>query len=313
MKIIQKYKLAVVVAFGMFLSGGVSLCAFSQTTAGFKGVISENGINVRADSTVSSAVVTKVNKGQCVEVVKEQYDWYKIRLPKQSLAYVKKNFTEIVSDIPTQPNPETAPRSVVLSEVGVTQKTIKVKVLGDVVNVRAGAGESFPIIGKVFKDQELVVLDEIDGWSRIEPPQDSFGWIYKRFVTKDAAGCSQSATALDLKTSVKEGKIVVPVVASVGDEKTTQVISGALPVKAPEQPVSQEITARGVVKRFGNIFFKRDKFKIVTPEKKTFLLEYSKSSLAGFLYQTVSVTGTLREVSKPGIQTIEVSKIEVVD
>ncbi|MDD5669055.1 MAG: SH3 domain-containing protein, partial [Candidatus Omnitrophica bacterium] len=214
--------------------------------------------------------------------------------------------------IPTQPNPETVPRSVVLSDVAVTEKTFKVKVAGDVVNVRAGAGESFPIIGKVVKDQELAVLDELNGWCRIEPPQDSYGWIYKRFVTKDAGACSKSSTAVsDLKTTVQEGKIVVPVVATVGGEKTAT--TGVSAVKVSEQPASQEITVRGVVKRFGNIFFKRDKFKIVTPEKKVFLLEYSKSSLEGFLFQTVSVTGTLRVVSKPGIQTIEVSKIEVVD
>ena len=68
--------------------------AFADTFGVFTGQINANGINVRVDSSVSAEVICTLAKGELVEVVWEAYDWYKIRLPKEAPAYIKKNLLE---------------------------------------------------------------------------------------------------------------------------------------------------------------------------------------------------------------------------
>lgn len=69
----------------------------------FRGVVKEDGINIRSDSTVSSKVIGSAMKGQEVTVIAQAYDWYKIRFPldapsghsdKNSFAWMHKKFIE---------------------------------------------------------------------------------------------------------------------------------------------------------------------------------------------------------------------------
>ncbi|MFH0935469.1 MAG: SH3 domain-containing protein [Candidatus Omnitrophota bacterium] len=69
----------------------------------FRGVVKEDGINIRSDSTVSSKVIGSARKGQEVTVIRQAYDWYKIRFPldtpsehadKNSFAWIHKKFIE---------------------------------------------------------------------------------------------------------------------------------------------------------------------------------------------------------------------------
>ena len=58
----------------------------------FVGEVSQNGINVRTDSTTNSDIICKVNKNQRLHVLKKLYEWYKIRLPSHAELFIKKEF-----------------------------------------------------------------------------------------------------------------------------------------------------------------------------------------------------------------------------
>lgn len=69
----------------------------------FRGIVKEDGINIRSDSTVSSEIIGSAKKGQEITVIRESYDWYKIRFPldvpsghpvKNSFAWIHKRFVE---------------------------------------------------------------------------------------------------------------------------------------------------------------------------------------------------------------------------
>ena len=125
----------------------------------FLGQVQADNINVRADSTVSSAIICKVNKGDYVEVLSELYGWYKIRLPKHTPAYVKKELVELM-------DAQTA------------------RVVKDKVNIRLLPSESSPTIGKAAPGELVNILDFQKGWYKIEPAEISFGWINGKFVTR---------------------------------------------------------------------------------------------------------------------------------
>ncbi|HTZ11344.1 MAG TPA: SH3 domain-containing protein, partial [Candidatus Margulisiibacteriota bacterium] len=64
----------------------------------FQGQISSNNINVRTDSTAGSDSICIVNRGDYIEVIQEQYDWYKIRLPANAPSFVKKDLLEPIDE-----------------------------------------------------------------------------------------------------------------------------------------------------------------------------------------------------------------------
>jgi len=121
--------------------------------------VNSDDVNVRADSTVSAAVICKINRTEQVEVIREFYDWFKIRLPKNAAIFVRKDLVRLL-------NKNTA------------------CVIGDNVNLRISSSEKSPVIGKANKGENIAILKKEGGWYQIAPTQNSFGWVYKKFIDK---------------------------------------------------------------------------------------------------------------------------------
>ena len=136
----------------------------------FTGKVNANNINVRVDATTGAPVVCTLAKGQSVEVVREAYDWYKIRLPKTAPSYIKKNLVECIDRTASPSEPV---------------KCLNAKVIGEKVNIRLGPGEDSWILGKADKLSVVSILADKGAWYKIEPVHQSFGWVHKKFVDKD--------------------------------------------------------------------------------------------------------------------------------
>ena len=141
----------------------------------FSGQINSAGINLRTDATTTSAILSVLDKGERVEVVLEQFGWYKIRLPKTVPVYVKKKLAECIKSKEIQ--------GALVSEAQVRQ-CASAKILGDRVNIRSKPSESASIVGIADKNEIVNVLSETGGWYKIEPIQNSFGWVNKKFIDK---------------------------------------------------------------------------------------------------------------------------------
>lgn len=139
--------------------------AFADQETQFSGLVNSDQTNIRIDSTVASATICKINRGEKVEVVKESFGWYKIRLPLNSPAYIKKSFTIL---LPADKNPQA--------------RTAKVE--KENVNIRLGPGQDSSVIGKANKDEVVSIVSETPQWYQIQPTQTCFGWINKQFADK---------------------------------------------------------------------------------------------------------------------------------
>lgn len=156
------------VTFGLSLA--LSFCRLAYCGfVPFKGEVSSDDINIRADSTTSSDVICKVRKGACLEVIEEKYGWYKIRLPKLAPAFIRSDLLLVIDKN--------------------TAKVNKSKV-----NIRLRPADDSPILGQAYKDTVVAIISENNGWSRIEAVPDSFGWINKQFVRSPCRD-AQSTTA----------------------------------------------------------------------------------------------------------------------
>jgi len=141
-----------------------SLICFSSALAGslFSAQINSDGINVRADSTVTSEIICNVKRGDIVEVTAESYDWCKVRLPKDCPAFIRKDMISTIDEKNAQ-------------------------VIKDRVNIRLKPAESARIIGKAEKGEALTVKAASGDWYKIIPVNDSFGWVHKKFLTRVSA------------------------------------------------------------------------------------------------------------------------------
>ena len=158
-----------VVCFLIFLA--CSSIVWAESDNAFTGQINANSINVRADATVGAEVICVLVKGELVEVVGGTYDWYKIRLPKQAPAYIKKNLLKC-----NNVNPDFALPPA---------KCLSAKVTKDKVNIRLKPTEAAWILGIVNKDTVVDIIADAQDWYKIQPVYQSYGWVNKKFVDKE--------------------------------------------------------------------------------------------------------------------------------
>jgi uncharacterized protein YgiM (DUF1202 family) len=159
-----------------------------------------------------------------------------------------------------------------------TEDTKSAKVTGDRVNIRMGPSDSSPVIGMVGKDQPLNVLDHSEPWYKIESPDSCFGWIHKQFV-----------------------------------KKATQLPKVTLSSKPQQLAIDSVVTIEGVVNHYGRFLRRTATHKIVTPDKKIFLLKGSKESLDAAAGHKVKITGNVLSIAPGKYPIIEVTRLEQLD
>ncbi|MDD5730166.1 MAG: SH3 domain-containing protein [Candidatus Omnitrophica bacterium] len=246
-------------------------CPFILLAADFKaflGEVSSDNINLRSNSTVSSEVIYKLHKGEQVYVAGELYEWYKVKLPKSAPSFIKK---ELVAPI----NSNAA------------------KVDRDTVNIRLGPNESSAILGKAHRDELVNILQDSGAWYRIEPIDNSFGWVNKKFVRLTQAPAK------------KEEPLSAAAAA-----KTVELNKTA--AQNPSEPQAVVIY-EGVIHPYGKVFFRTATHKLVMKDNTVLYLKGNKQVLNAVLYRKVKIVGKFIGDPNQKNPIIEVEKIEALD
>jgi len=223
--------------------------SYAEQTTLFEAEVKASNINVRSDSTVTSQIICTVDKGDTVEVISKVYEWYKIRLPKSAPSFIKKDLVVMLDN-----------------------KTAKV--VGDNVNVRLGPGDSSSVLGKVRENEVINVLEETGGWYKIEPVNNSFGWLHSKFVKP-----------LDKKEAALVKKDVT------GPEKEF-IVEGIIKAKA--------------IRRIAT-------HKLIVQKGSIFLLKGNKESMDALNNRKVRVSGKLSHLPNQEYPLIEIAKMEALD
>ena len=239
---------------------------FADTFDAFTGQINAVGINVRVDSSVSAEVICTLAKGELVEVVWGAYDWYKIRLPKEAPAYIKKDLLEC-NDVKA----EFAAQS---------GECLSAKVIKDKVNVRLKPSEVSWILGKVDKATVVNVIVEEEGWYKIHPVYQSYGWVNKKFVDKDVLVLPKQDTLVKDTDTVK---------------------------------LNDQLIVEGKISPYGIVLWRQATHKLITLENKIYFLKGNRKSLDSLNYRKVKVTGKLISLTANNSPIIQIDNIEALN
>ncbi|PIV39573.1 MAG: hypothetical protein COS29_01895 [Candidatus Omnitrophica bacterium CG02_land_8_20_14_3_00__42_8] len=136
----------------------LTLTAYAQEEAKERfpkvGYAKDDGVIVKGGDNVNFENLCVLSKADSVKVIDRRYSWLKILLPKKAFLYISKDYVDLTSDE---------------KGVGIINASS--------VNIRAGAGTRYSIIGQISKPEKVSVISEDSGWYKIEPPYGSAGWV----------------------------------------------------------------------------------------------------------------------------------------
>ena len=218
------------------LVGSLGLCplAFAADQAA---VIQTDRVNVRAQPSIYSEVLTQLNTGDPVTVLEEvspekpgpeePTKWAKIVLPTNTPVWVSAAFIDS------------------------TSKTVKARRL----NVRAGPGENFSVVGRLEKGAAVKEIRVQEEWMQIETPPGTYGFVAAEFLAPPPALAAPApAPVPPVIEPKKEEPAPPPPVVPPQAEPTAPAAAAPAPLAPPpavkdEPPPKRIVRREGVVRR----------------------------------------------------------------
>lgn len=190
------YVKSLIVIFSLF-----TLTAYAQeeTKENFPkaGYVKNDGAIVKAGDNANFENLCILSKSDSVKIIERRYSWFKILLPRKASLYVNKDYVILTSD----------------------EKGIGI-INANNVNLRAGAGTRYSIIGQISKPEKISILSEETGWYKIEPPYGTTGWILSSQIALAEENEVNNAEQKNTATEVKEKKIAPSAPVTVQKKET---------------------------------------------------------------------------------------------
>lgn len=175
-----KYLNSLIIIFSL-----LTLTTYAQEEAKEKfpkaGYVKNDGAAVKAGDNENFESLCVLSKSESVKIIDRRYSWFKILLPRKAVLYVNKDYINLTSD----------------------EKGIGI-INASNVNLRAGPGTRYSIIGQISKPEKVSILSEDMGWYKIEPPYGAAGWIRSNQI--DIAEENEIKNS-ERKEAVKEEKV----------------------------------------------------------------------------------------------------------
>lgn len=143
----------------IFLIFALSVISVQFAYPAVKHQVTKDGINIRADSTISSDSLGFLNSGDIVEVIQDGAEWAKIILPKHFSCYAAGRY---IKKYPGH----------------------KGKVIASNLNLRNKPLPDAYVIGKAPEGAIFALQAENKNWVKIRPYPYVKGWVHKKFLSK---------------------------------------------------------------------------------------------------------------------------------
>ncbi len=143
MKKIISLTLSAAIAAGIFAS---SPSVYGATADSMAGIVSTSGsrLNVRSGASAESTVITSLNKSTYVTLISKSGEWWKVEFADGRFGYCHEDYIDIASE----------------NTASVATNTTNL-------NVRSGAGKSYPVIGTLKKGENVIILSSNGYWARV--------------------------------------------------------------------------------------------------------------------------------------------------
>jgi uncharacterized protein YgiM (DUF1202 family) len=191
-------------------------------------VVVANNVNVRAQAKLHSEVVGHLTKGQPVTVIEEitlnnsapdePSAWAKITIPPGTHAWVNSTYVDPAN------------------------KTVKATRL----NLRAGPGENYSILGRLEHGETVRDLSAKGDWMEIEPPANAFAFVAAQFLKQEEAPPAPAPAAAEIAPPAIETPPPAPTNAApeMTNPAPTAIAPAPTPAPAPERNVQEPLPPR---------------------------------------------------------------------
>ena len=147
---------------------GTSISGYGKVTA--------STLNVRSGAGTSYSVVTKVYKGDKVNLLESLNGWYKIKLSNGKVGWVSSDYITKINNSNNDSSNNNSQSGTSISGYG--------KVTASALNVRSGAGTSYSVVTKAYKGDKVELLESSNGWYKIKLSSGKVGWASSDYITK---------------------------------------------------------------------------------------------------------------------------------
>jgi len=117
------------------------------------GIITGENVKLRAGYNKNFTPLKNLAKDEKIIVLDRYYDWFKVKLPEEVFCYVSKDFIDAYGNVKV-----------------------------DNLNVRAGPSTKYNSLGKLNKNDKVIIIDSVGNWYKIKPPSNCIGWVYKDYI-----------------------------------------------------------------------------------------------------------------------------------
>lgn len=151
-----------------------------------------NPVNLRSGPGTSYTVVGQAAKGDILTVLGTSGDWYQVNSPEGNACYIAASLVEKVSGTPAA-----------------SISSQKVQVSNGPINIRSGPGSDYAKIGSTNVNEAFTVLEENNGWFKVQRSDGSIGWLagwLVSVVSGTADSSSSSAPASQPETTVSSSE-----------------------------------------------------------------------------------------------------------
>ena len=131
-------------------------------------------VNLRQGPDTNYPVVGQVTRGTRLSVLGSTPGWYQVTAPNGVRAYIAAAYARVTASTPqpSEPSPQPTPPT---QEPSSGEQTAVVT--GEVVNLRFGAGTTYPQVGQVKQGEKLQVFNRSGDWYLVKSNSGQQGWI----------------------------------------------------------------------------------------------------------------------------------------
>ncbi|MBQ4347927.1 MAG: C40 family peptidase [Firmicutes bacterium] len=166
---------------GLTLITGLMVLGFSITAyAQAKGIVTENGVNLRSGAGTSHAVLTTLDKGTTVVANKKVGNFFELTTANYGTAYISDQYFQVTF--------------------------VTATVLGDEVNVRKSPSTGSESLGVVYSGEEMIVTDVDGDWCTMKYG-DGEAYIHRDYVASDLL---DYVGIVPEQTAPQEREIILP-------------------------------------------------------------------------------------------------------
>ncbi len=139
-------------------------------------VTTESGrLNVRSSASSDSYIITSVGKNSYVALISKNGEWWRVEYSDGKYGFCHEDYINVVSE-----------------------NTAKVATSSGNLNVRSGAGKSYPVIDTVSKGENVVLLSSNGYWARILYDGNKIGCVSADYLSANNVSRGYPPISLNL-------------------------------------------------------------------------------------------------------------------